>query len=1021
MIRELMSRRSAVVLLLLLHTSLTARIRPQFEHLSVQHGLSSSAIYSILQDRSGFLWVGTRDGLNKYDGYSFTVYKHDPTDSTSLSSNVVVTMLEDHEGILWIGTEGGGLQIYNRDKNNFSPIVDTHGAPGSLAGTIISALYEDRSGTLWVGAEGLHAYNRTSKKFTRYRHDPGFDGSISDNEITAILEDKSGTLWIGTNNGLNIFEKKAGRFTRFMHDPKNIHSISDNRIGSLCEGDSGSVWIRTYGGGLNNLNRTSGEFTCYRHDPGNPASLGNDKVSALCRTSDGTLWVGTYERGGLNILNQDQHKAPTFDRYTKGIDSETALSENRIRSLYEDRSGNVWIGTDNGLDKVSRTKRFTTYLPGKTIRSMYIDRRGFLWIGTMGNGIVVLDTNKHEAARYIHDPLNKNSLSSNYIYCFYEDRFGAMWIGTWQGGLNRLETATGTITRLYSPFRRDPALPGDEVYAISEDETGLLWILNNNGTKVFDRETNSFADRSEFDGLRFKDSFGIVWFVTGQGLMKIDARGEKTVYGHDPNNPQSINTNKVSWLCEDKERNIWIGAYGNGISKFNRNTESFTPTTTKEGLSSDFVFGVLADDEGMIWFSSEKGLARYDPVRKIVRNYDISDGLPTNSFYWGQPCINRKGEMFFGSVRGVVSFHPHDLRTNPVPPPIVLTAFSTLHKPVQFPQEISTVKEIEIAYKENVFSLEVAALDFTSQQKNQYAYMMEGFDVGWIYSGTRRYFTYTNLDPGEYIFRAKGSNSDGIWNDDGLAIALTIVPPFWLTWWFVTLAGVTLLGSIIYAYHWRINNLIQIERTRDRIARDLHDDVASTLGSVALYTESLRRTLRNKTKGTEELLGKISSLSLEAVESMGDIVWSVSPQHDTLNEILIHIQDIASRICTANGIEFEINIARSQDEIPVDVESRKNIYLIFKESMNNIVKHAHASRVSVAAGVSGGIFEMTIRDDGEGFTTETDRTNTSAAERHPRGHGIRNITKRAEEIHARLSIMSNPGSGTTIHLSMKMT
>ncbi|MBI5463603.1 MAG: hypothetical protein HY966_01460, partial [Ignavibacteriales bacterium] len=452
-------------------------------------------------------------------------------------------------------------------------------------------------------------------------------------------------------------------------------------------------------------------------------------------------------------------------------------------------------------------------------------------------------------------------------------------------------------------------------------------------------------------------------------------------------------------LAEDHDGTLWVGTIGGGLNKFNRESETFTRFTTKEGLANDVIYGMLVDQEGCLWIGTENGLSHLNPKTQQFRNYTVEDGLPSNNFYWGTPSLAKDGECIFGTSNGVVLFHPRDIEPNLIPPSVVLTSFHTLYKPMKFDRDVSEVREIEITFRENVFSFEFAALDFTNPKNNHYAYRMEGFDDDWVYAGARRFTTYTNLNPGTYTFRVKGANSDGIWNDRGLAVKLMIDPPVWFRWWFMTLVGLLILGTVVYLYNWRVEKLLEVERTRDRIARDLHDDIASTLGSVALYIASLRGKLKKSPRETVRMLEKISSLSLEAIDSMSDIVWSVSPRNDTLNDLLIHMRDLTSQVCTANGIDYTIRIPPLADDIILKPDVRKNIYLVFKESLNNVIKHAHAKKLTVSAKLDKGIFQMAISDNGRGFDIENYGFGMKHGSQHEplsRGHGLRSLDKRAK-------------------------
>lgn len=1000
-----------VILIVLNQSPLLPQHRPlEFEHFSVEQGLSHSSVYAIAQDTKGFLWFGTRNGLNRFDGYTFKVYQHDPLDSTSLSESEITSLTVDSRDNLWVGTSNGGLNRYRRESDSFVRYRYDPNNPRSIYGQSIGPIVEDKTGSLWVAAFGVYLYDRSTDSFGWHVRDSSNGNGLSCNEVDFIHLDYNSNLWIGTRCGLDQLDSARKRVRHFKHDPENSNSLSHNNILTGL-GLGNILWLGTDEGGLNKFEIIREHFTQYRFNQDDPQSLGNDAVSAISVDHEGNLWIGTYQKGGLNIFDPRKRGRPIFERYRRTANDKTSLSENRIRSLFEDRSGNFWIGTDNGLNKVSHSKKFSHSLRGQLIGNIYRNSRGEIWIATSDSGVVVMNEEKLILRSYRHNPADPHSLSANFGYRFYEDESGDMWVGTFQGGLNKFDRTRNRFVRYTlssNPYE-------NSVVSISGIRNRKMLVCTEGGTVMFDIRTNKSTPRKDLKRI-LEDGTGALWSIEGDVFTEVTPDGKRGLHlAYDESSPAGFRVEPLVFVKQDVKGILWILTNENGLVRWDLQSRTFKRYTTNNGLANNSLYGLLFDKKGILWIGTENGLSRFDSRTETFRNYYADDGLPTNNFYWSEPCITKRGEMLFGTTNGLVGFFPDDIRPNMEPPPVVLTSFKTLHKEFKFDRDISDVKEIEITYRENVFSFEVASLDFTNPQRNEYSYKMEGFDKDWTYAGTRRYFTYTNLNPGTYTFRVKGSNSDGVWNEVGASVRLTITPPFWFTWWFMTLAGGMAFAGIVYAYRWRVNNLLQIERTRDRIARDLHDDIASTLGSIALYSASLRRKLPKMSRETDDLIKKIGTLSLDAIDAMGDIVWSVEPKHDTLQGTLTHLRDLASQLFTAFGIEYEINIPSDTNHVELLPELRKGVFLIAKEALNNIVKHSHATKATVTARIHEGTLEIRIHDNGKGFTR------LSPAVSIERGHGLRNMEGRAKEIDGFLTVESKPGLGTTILLRKRMT
>lgn len=826
----------------------------EFERLSLEQGLSQSVVTCILQDRKGFMWFGTMDGLNKYDGYGFTVYKHDAQNHNSLSDNSINALFEDRFGMLWIGTRDG-LNRFDRVTERFTQYRHDPANPHSPTGVAlshnqISAISESRTNAedgLWIGTAGggLNWFDRQTERFTHYQHDPANPNSLSHDQVRAIYFDHSGVMWIGTSGGLNklILEKANGsspavQFTHYKHDPNNPNSLSHNRVAAIYEDRRGNLWLTTIGGGLNKFDRASGLFKRYMHEDNDAASLSHNNVRPICEDPlRGILWIGTS--GGLDEFD------PTAERFVHHRNDPAnpkSLSNDDVWSVYEDRSGTLWAGTyGGGINKFSEAKeKFAHYkqdpsnpnsLGHDMVMAIHEDRSGTLWVGTGGGGLFQDDARLEGFIRYRHDPNVPSSLINDGVAAICEDRTGTLWIGTGEG-LDRFDRAR----KRFIHCRYDPADPhslsAKGVSVIYEDHAGTLWIgTGAGGLNRFDRATEKFAryqhdpanPHSLSDNMIYAistDAANELWIGTAQGLNKFDRVSERFLrYQHEPANPKSLGNNRVFAIYADQDDSniLWIGTWGGGLDRFDKRTGEFMHFTEKDGLPNGVIYGILGDEAGNLWVSTNNGLSRFDPRAKTFRNYDADDGLQSNEFNQGAYCKNKNGEMFFGGIAGFNRFHPARIDDNPHPPPIVLTAFKKFDKLVKLDTAITDLTRLKLSYRDNFFSFAFAALDFTNPPKNQYAYKLEGFDEDWIYCGTRRYASYTNLDGGKYTFHVKGANSDGVWNEQGVAVEILVAPPFWKTWWFISFAAITLafLGYGIYRHK------LHDDLARARIASEL--------------------------------------------------------------------------------------------------------------------------------------------------------------------------------------------------------
>ena len=835
----------ACVLHLLAQQSTIGKITQEklyFSHLGIEQGLSQGSALCLVQDKKGFLWIGTEDGLNRYDGYTITAFRHHPNDSTSLPNNLIYTLYEDRDGVLWAGTRAGLCQ-YNAVSERF---IRTTNVPNPKG---VFALYEDKRGTFWVGTlgDGLQKVDRKTGNITTFTHNPQNPQSIGNNNVYSICEDAHGNLWVGTEEGLCRFNAENSTFTRYVHQPHNPRSLSHDIVRVVYTDRHGTLWVGTFGGGLCQYNDVTNDFTTYTTDAKNVESLAGKEVNALFEDHRSEFWIGTHN--GLCRFDREKKIFTTFQHDPK---DDQSLKINNIASILEDRSGVLWFGTGgNGLSYVHpEAKKFTVYrhnlydslsLPHNAVRAVCEEPFGnkALWVGT-ANGLWRYDRTtgaerifRTQTQRGIHIA---KGLPDNDIRSLYCDRRGMLWIGTFSGGLCRYDFNKNTFKQYGQNTNDSINIKTKAIFKIFEDGAETLWICTNSRLLYrYNRSTDSFVSRGVGAGAvraMVEGSDGGLWLGTSDGgLWRFDRTTDSCVqFVYDKNTSAATGSNNVRCIYEDTTSKgiLWLGTNG-GLFAVTIKTGTVRHWTEAEGLPNNVVYGILPDDDGNLWLSTNRGLAKFNPTNQTFRAYTLSDGLPSNEFNQGAYCRAHNGELFFGSMEGLVSFLPKNVRDNLFLPPVVLTAFKKFNRDVPLDTAISAAHVIEIHHSDNFISFEFAALNFVSPQKNQYAYKLEGFDRDWIQAGTQRSVNYTNLDPGTYQFRVKASNNDGVWNKTGSTLELRVLPPWWLTWWFRGSVVILVVGGLGAGYYMRINVMEMQNRRLKQVVHERTQELQTIL------------------------------------------------------------------------------------------------------------------------------------------------------------------------------------------------
>ncbi|MBN2213227.1 MAG: GAF domain-containing protein [Bacteroidales bacterium] len=857
----------------------------KFENISIRDGLSQSSPNCIIQDSRGILWIGTEDGLNKYDGYSFVVYKPEVGVTGSISNNRINCIIEAKDGNLWIGTNGGGLNLYDRRTDMF--FHHTGSDSDDFKSETINCLYEEDDGTLWAGTlNGLAKIQQSTQSIKTYISNPLQSGTISSDHITCIAADEPGFLWVGTNDGLNRMNTGRESFERYYHDSTDASSISSNSITCFLTDQTNLFWIGT-SDGLNLYDHSNDAFeriTLPHHN--NINGVTENTITALAEDNDGNIWIGT-NGNGVDIFIKNINQAINL-KYNHN--NPYSLSNNEVLSIYRDQSGIIWAGT-NGLDKYnSKKEKFTLFnfdpyssegLVYRHIHSIYEDDYGVLWIGSKSDGILLLNRAKKVSGRIMMAEDRSSGLSSNKIRVIREHPEGIIWVGTDDNGLNRIALNEERIPSSYEVFRHDPgnfnSLTSNTIYTLYFDEKDNLWIGTDNGISVMNLNTGEIKrhvyNPDNPNGLNnntayyiYGDSKGNIWIATDNGINRhLPESDGFSHYVSKDDDPNSLSSNELLTIYEDRNNIIWIGTYAKGINSFNPETEEFNRYEEITGLSTAVVYGILEDSKSYLWLSTNDGIIKFDPSEKsIARHFTIEDGLQSNEFNGGAYFKSVSGEMFFGGQYGFNSFFPNEVSVDTIPPKIILTELKINNKVIAPGKDspidchISEVSEIILNSRQNNFTLSFAALHFANPDGNHYRYMLEGFDKDWIDGGTQRFVSYTSLPYKTYNFRVQAANSDGIWNESGLAVRIKIRPPYHATTGFRFLIVLLIITAVYLIIRGRIR---EQNRQKEKLQKKIEKN-----------TQELADTKKQLEKQQEEITIQKQEIRLREKEQQ-DIMW----------------------------------------------------------------------------------------------------------------------------------------------------
>jgi ligand-binding sensor domain-containing protein/serine phosphatase RsbU (regulator of sigma subunit) len=802
------------------------------------HGLSHISVTSIIQDSYGFLWIGTQDGLNRFDGYEFVVYRHQPSDPHSLSGSQIQSVMEDHDGNIWVGTRDG-LNKFIRSRNNFEVFRHDPGIQGSISSNNILYIYQDRDGIIWLKTDsGIDRFDPELGIFSHYPHYHDPFNHLSETGYACIYEDNMARLWVGSGYGLFLFTRETGEFTRYSHDPADPGSISNDKVHFIHESSLGYLLIGT-ANGLNIYDMEKGIFNPFFQDDASGNQGMANSIFTLAEVQQGTLLAGTGS--GLYSFTPVEG----FSAFMKGVPS-TPFSDLGISSLLEDHSGNLWIGTFGGLFMVDAKGNFATYrirdyLPGSPaaaafIASVFSPGAGQLWLGTWGGGLYTLDRNTGYMRHYsCSADQRERVIADDFVHVIFRDSRGRVILGT-GNGLNIFNEKMNMFESFCPSAGNADCLvfAGNRVYSIFEDSHRVIWVGTRHGLHAFDGNgiTSYYHDHLNGSGLPSSQvndiiecSEGYIWIATSNGLSRFNRNsGDFKNYARDPEMGRfSLSHNELTSLLEDSSGNLWIGSVA-GLNRFFRSTESFVVYTEKEGLPNNLIHSIIEDKNGHLWLSTNRGISRFSPASLDISNFDIADGLQSYGFNPGAGYKSENGEIFFGGVAGVNAFFPDSLEKNPAFPPVVITLFQAFSPAGSRIINVFGEQEIVLRHDENSISIEFAALDFTRPGKNRYSYRLEGLGDNREDGGNQRRAGFSRIPPGTYTFRVKGSNNDGIWNEEGAAIKFIIRTPWWQSvyaWLIYFIVASVIIYLVILFSTSRLRNANILLRERELASEEI--------------------------------------------------------------------------------------------------------------------------------------------------------------------------------------------------------
>lgn len=987
--------------LLFLVTSTVAQVPDlKFEHIT--KGLSNTAVHFITQDKQGFMWFGTKDGLNRYDGYSFKQFKNIPGDSNSIGNNNITHCYQTNDGKIWVGTYDN-LSVYDPGSGKFSTIrKDKDFVATGFAG------YDN--GRLWVGGNnGFYSYETTTKQWKQIL----LAGQAGKNNV--VTKGDGDWLWVCTWDGFFRYNIKTAESKKYYLPSSKLTLRPTTIVGSCTKDSKGYLWFTSWENGLHRFDPVTETFESFYEDRANPRTLFSNITKGVVENSDGTIWIAN-SFGGLTVYDTSLQK--TFN-YAHNPANPFSLYGNSAECIYKDKDGTIWIGTEKGINKFSpalnffkTTKLISTEHPNGNFdyNSIVQDKDGELWAGSFFGFYhidqqtgVVTEFSKNIAG-VEHPPINDLFIDSENITwaasssCLYKIETIK------QGGSFQVRSTKISI----SPYQTS-------ILSIVEDDPEHLWLIGNKaGVFHFNKKTQTLKQflpgaangHTNNDVLSFGKLDEQRWLagVRNEGLMLFDKRSGQFSAVPFPLEKTKNSSPLPLDIYQGQNKNIWIATLSDGLIKTDRSLKTFKQYTEQDGLPSMRIYQVDEDNQGNIWLNTFGGLSVLDPVKQTFTNYGNNEGLRNqNNLY--EFYKNKHGTFFMGDESSLQVFDPSSRIEDKTALPVYITSLKVQDK--DYPANSPLV----LPYTKNYVSIEFVALDFNQSEKIKYAYLLDGASNNWQSTGNSRSVSFSNLKEGRYQFKVRAAGPNGIWYESKDTVQFRIKAPFWKTWWFYGLAALLITSIIYYIYRMKLNRIRNEEKIRDKIARDLHDDIGSTLSGINLYSKMVLNKTTSTDEETKTILAKIEERTGNMMDAMSDIVWSINPHHDTVSDLLVRMKEYAAEMLEAKEISYQFNEGEMSGSQKLDLNSRKEIFLVFKEAVNNAAKHSGCSKVTIELSTQQNKFNLRIHDNGKGMQAPQSKT----------GNGLSNMNVRAKKVNGSLSIISSENNGTIIHLQVPLT
>ena len=1017
----------------------------KFIHLLPGTNQTENSITCFLQDRQGFMWIGTKGGLFRYDGYNFTSFNMEPNNENSLSDNYIRCMIEySRDELILIGTNNGGLNIYDKKTGQFSRFLHNEDDSTSIGSNTIFDLLEDEDGNIWLATilGGLNLFDIGKKVFKKYFIDEKNPGSLSKNYIKCLYLDKSDGLWVGTRFlGLYLFDRKSEKFLRIFKESENPDNIPADNIWSITKDHANNLWIGTKNNGVFHLKKDNkNNYRSEKLDTTN--GLYNPSVIKIFCDNKGIIWAGIWA-GGLYQYND---KTRHFNHYKNDEENPQSLSSNHVLTIYEDNAGTLWIGTHAGGINIVQPKKWKFHphqfnkikkntVHVNEVRSIFCQEQlTTLWIGTT-KGLFKLNTKNGDSVNYRHIPGSGQSMIHNVVndICQGKDQ-NFLWIGT-PIGLTFMNTITDEFIHYKSNVIDSSAPYNINITKILRDKEGILWIGTTHiGLVRFDpakKEFKTYRNSSNIStriiplSIRtiFEDNNGKLYIGTSNGIHIFDKRTERfNIFSKDLNFNSLLNTS-ITTIHRDSQNILWIGTSDYGIIKYDQQSGTFKYFSKKDGLASNYICGILEDKNGIFYISTDNGISRFDLYKEEFINYGIGEGLHGTEFMGNAHCKSKNGKMFFGGINGFTYFVPEEMVKNDFIPPVYITKFKVLNSQYNPVENILYTSSIKLSYKMNSFSMEFVALNYINSQKNQYLYKLEGYDQEWHEGENIREVVYKNVAPGNYTFRVIGSNNDGIWNEQGDTLSINIKPPIWKTWSFRIIISLLTIGLIFYIIRRRFALLkreTDIRRRfthaliknqefeRKRIAAELHDSLGQDLLVIKNQTNLVLR--KEKKRGTTiDRLEQICSIADEAIANIRQISYNLHPYQLEKIGLTDALKSMIDKINEASNIKFEYEI----DDIDglLHKEQEINCYRVLQELLNNILKHSKAIKAWIEIKRSKQLIDIRVKDDGIGFDYEIIKNENQ-------GFGLSGVKERIEILQGKLELKSSINGGASVTIEI---